>query len=37
MATERPQSLDALIGLPGIGQAKLERYGAIFLAVIANN
>jgi ATP-dependent DNA helicase RecQ len=37
MATERPDTLDTLIGLPGIGQAKLERYGAIFLAVIANN
>lgn len=34
MATERPQTLDHLIGMPGVGQAKLERYGAIFLKVI---
>ena len=34
MATERPQTLDHMIGMPGIGQAKLERYGAIFLKVI---
>ena len=34
MATERPQTLDHMMGMPGIGQAKLERYGAIFLAVI---
>jgi ATP-dependent DNA helicase RecQ len=34
MATERPQTLDDMIGMPGVGQAKLERYGAIFLAVI---
>jgi ATP-dependent DNA helicase RecQ len=34
MATERPQSLDDMMGMPGVGQAKLERYGAIFLAVI---
>ncbi|HEY9012295.1 MAG TPA: DNA helicase RecQ [Devosia sp.] len=34
MAMERPQTLDHLIGMPGIGQAKLDRYGAIFLKVI---
>ena len=34
MATERPQTLDHLIGMPGVGHAKLERYGAIFLKVI---
>jgi len=34
MATERPRTLDDMMGMPGIGQAKLERYGAIFLAVV---
>ena len=34
MAMERPQTLDHLIGMPGVGQAKLERYGAEFLAVL---
>jgi ATP-dependent DNA helicase RecQ len=34
MALARPSSLDQLIDLPGIGQAKLERYGAAFLAVL---
>jgi ATP-dependent DNA helicase RecQ len=34
MATERPQTLDAMGALPGIGKAKLERYGVLFLAVI---
>jgi ATP-dependent DNA helicase RecQ len=35
MALSRPSSVDDLIALPGIGQAKLERYGAAFLAVLA--
>jgi ATP-dependent DNA helicase RecQ len=35
MALTRPASLDEMIELPGIGQAKLERYGAAFLAVLA--
>jgi ATP-dependent DNA helicase RecQ len=34
MATARPQSLEALAILPGIGQAQLERYGVLFLKVI---
>jgi ATP-dependent DNA helicase RecQ len=34
MATERPQTLDHMMGMPGVGQAKLERYGAIFLKVV---
>lgn len=34
MATERPLTPDALLSLPGIGQSKLERYGAAFLDVI---
>ncbi len=34
MAAARPATLDAMAGLPGIGKAKLDRYGAIFLAVI---
>ena len=31
----RPQSLDALLGVHGVGQAKLERYGSAILEVIA--
>jgi ATP-dependent DNA helicase RecQ len=34
MAEARPQSLDAMASLPGVGRAKLDRYGATFLAVI---
>ena len=35
MARHKPRSLDALSGLPGVGAAKLERYGADFLQVVA--
>ncbi len=31
----RPDSLDAMLGIHGVGQAKLDRYGEAFLAVIA--
>ena len=31
----RPQTLDAMLELHGVGQAKLERYGSAFLKVIA--
>jgi ATP-dependent DNA helicase RecQ len=34
IALERPANADALMRIPGIGQAKLERYGATFLAVV---
>ncbi len=34
MASARPQTLEAMAGIPGVGKAKLERYGALFLAVI---
>ena len=34
MAGARPRTLDEFAGLSGIGAAKLERYGAIFLEVI---
>ena len=37
MAEARPQSLDAMGGLTGIGKAKLDRYGEEFLAVIKAN
>jgi len=37
MATTRPRSLEDFAGLGGVGQAKLERYGEIFLAVIAHH
>ena len=31
----RPDSPEAMLGVHGVGQAKLERYGEAFLAVIA--
>ncbi len=34
MAKERPRSLDDLSGVHGVGAAKLQKYGAAFLAVI---
>ncbi|MBB4065987.1 DNA helicase RecQ [Gellertiella hungarica] len=34
MARERPATPDQLLELPGIGQSKRDRYGAIFLDVI---
>ena len=34
LARQRPSRLEQLSGITGIGQAKLERYGAEFLAVI---
>ena len=33
-ATERPTSRSALLGISGVGQSKLERYGEAFLKVI---
>jgi ATP-dependent DNA helicase RecQ len=33
-ATARPTSRDALLGISGVGQSKLERYGDAFLTVI---
>jgi ATP-dependent DNA helicase RecQ len=33
-ATERPMSPDALLGISGVGQAKLERFGDAFLDAI---
>ncbi|CEJ12507.1 ATP-dependent DNA helicase RecQ [bacterium YEK0313] len=33
-ATERPASRSALLGVSGVGQSKLERYGEAFLKVI---
>ncbi|MCF1480564.1 MULTISPECIES: DNA helicase RecQ [Rhizobium/Agrobacterium group] len=33
-ATERPDSREALLGISGVGQSKLERYGDAFLEVI---
>ncbi len=35
IARHKPDSLDALAALPGVGAAKLERYGETFLAVVA--
>ncbi|MFI9486120.1 DNA helicase RecQ [Promicromonospora sp. NPDC052451] len=34
VATERPADLDALSGISGVGQAKLDRYGAGILAAL---
>ncbi len=34
MATARPETPDALLDIPGVGQSKLGRYGAAFLDVI---
>jgi ATP-dependent DNA helicase RecQ len=34
MAAHRPQSLDAMRQINGVGQVKLERYGAAFLEVV---
>ncbi|HTO31194.1 MAG TPA: DNA helicase RecQ [Pararhizobium sp.] len=34
LSKERPQSRDALLGISGIGQSKLERYGDAFLKVV---
>ncbi|MBI4346567.1 MAG: RecQ family ATP-dependent DNA helicase [Elusimicrobia bacterium] len=35
MAAAKPRTLDALRGVKGVGEKKLERYGAAFLAAIA--
>lgn len=35
MAAIKPRTLDAMRGVKGIGEHKLERYGAAFLEVIA--
>jgi ATP-dependent DNA helicase RecQ len=35
MALQRPRSAEQLLGLPGVGRAKLDRYGKTFLAIIA--
>jgi ATP-dependent DNA helicase RecQ len=35
LATRRPASLDDLLGVPGIGQAKAERYGEALLRLMA--
>jgi ATP-dependent DNA helicase RecQ len=34
MASRRPTSLSAMLTITGVGQAKLERYGADFLEVL---
>ena len=34
MAERRPGDLEAMRGVPGVGEAKLDRYGADFLAVL---
>ena len=37
MATRRPQSLDALRGITGVGAAKLERFGPDFLEILTGD
>ena len=34
LAAQKPRTADRLLEIPGIGQKKLEEYGAIFLAEI---
>jgi ATP-dependent DNA helicase RecQ len=34
MASDKPRTPDELLAIPGVGAAKLERYGAFFLEVI---
>ena len=36
MMEYRPASLDAMLGLNGVGPSKLDRYGEAFLEVIRN-
>jgi ATP-dependent DNA helicase RecQ len=36
MAARRPLSLDSMAQIPGVGQSKLDRYGAVFLAMIGD-
>ena len=36
LATDRPASLDEMVGVFGVGATKLKRYGEAFLGVIAN-
>jgi len=36
LATERPGSVEALSGISGVGQAKLERYGEALLELVAD-
>ncbi|MEO1688113.1 MAG: HRDC domain-containing protein, partial [Pseudomonadota bacterium] len=33
----RPRSLDALADIPGMGEAKAERFGAAFLSILADD
>ena len=35
MADERPQTLDAMRGIAGIGERKLAQYGQAFLEVVS--
>jgi ATP-dependent DNA helicase RecQ len=37
LAEARPQTLDDMSGITGIGKAKLDRYGAEFLKVVLAN
>ena len=34
MATDRPATLEEMLAVPGVGPAKLERYGEVFLAAV---
>jgi ATP-dependent DNA helicase RecQ len=37
LASRQPQTLEGLSGIPGMGEKKMERYGAAFLAVLTGN
>jgi ATP-dependent DNA helicase RecQ len=34
MADERPQTLEAMRGIAGVGESKLAKYGQVFLDVV---
>jgi ATP-dependent DNA helicase RecQ len=36
MALARPRHLHDILNLPGVGQAKLDRYGEAFLSVLSD-
>ena len=37
MAEQQPRSLEAFAALPGVGEKKLERYGATFIKVVSDH
>jgi len=37
MSKLKPNSLEQMLNINGVGQAKIERYGQLFLDVITSN